>query len=80
MSTSAPATSAPKRTFSAAVSPGKRLKLWKMKLTVERRNPKSSPRFAPVIRRPATVTVPEVAVSSAPIRLRSARLPAFPLR
>jgi hypothetical protein len=51
------------------VSPGNRLKLWKMKLTVRRRNSNKSFRFAPEILCPATVTVTAVASSSAPIRL-----------
>ena len=70
-----PATSTPNSTFSKAVSPGNRLKLWKMKLTVSRLSVKSSERDAVVISRPPTDTLPDVGVSSAPMMFRSVVLP-----
>lgn len=62
-------------TFSSAVRLGKRLKLWKTKLTQSRRNWKSRRRVVPDTRRPATMTSPDVATSSAPMMFRSVVFP-----
>ena len=56
--------------------PGKRLKLWKMKLTVSRLRAKSSDRDAAVMSRPPTDTLPDVGVSSAPMMFKQRRLAA----
>ena len=68
-------TSAPNSTFSSAVRAGKRLKVWKMKLTVWRRKRKSSVREALVMSCPAIRMVPSVGESRAPIMLSSVVLP-----
>ena len=70
-----PATSAPNCTFSRAVRPGNRLKLWKMKLTVCRRSRARPVREAAVMSWPATRTRPSVATSSAPMRFSNVVLP-----
>ena len=65
----------PNSTFSVAVKPGKRLKLWKMKLTVSRRSAKRSLRLDAVMSRPPTFTDPDDAVSKAPMMLSVVVLP-----
>jgi hypothetical protein len=61
--------------FSRAVNPGKRLKLWKMKLTVDRRMLERRVRDALVRSVRASRTVPDVGATSAPMRFNSAVLP-----
>ena len=57
------------------IAGGTILKVWKMKLTLERRKANSSPREARVMSRPATTTLPLVGESSAPIMFSSVVLP-----
>lgn len=69
------AASIPNCTFSRAVSPGKRLKLWKMKLTVRRRTSNNTRREAWVMSSPAITTRPAVGTSRAPMMLSSVVFP-----
>ena len=57
------------------MSPGNRLKLWNMKLTVWRLRANSSEREAAVTSRPPTETLPAVGVSSAPMMFSSVVFP-----
>ena len=70
-----PLTSAPNSTFSSAVSAGKRLKVWKMKLTARRRKAKRSARDAPLMSSPPIRIVPSLGESRAPIMLSRVVLP-----
>ena len=70
------AISAPKRTFSSAVSSGNRLKAWNTKLTVLRRYSNCCAFDAPVNSAPGTSISPEVGESSAPDQVEQRRLSA----
>ena len=65
----------PNSTFSRAVSPGNRLKVWNTNATVARRYANSACRLAPLMSRPSMITRPLVGTSSAPMMLSTVVFP-----